>query len=314
MSQKAILAGGSGLLGQTLARRLAARGWEVVILTRDPEQCHSMGDMAAGTGAVRAVQWDGEKGGKWTAELEGAAALVNLAGRSISCVFTLENSREILESRLNAVHALGKALAKCKQPPAVWVQASAVGLYGTTGDGVCDEHTPPARDFLAEVCRQWEDAARAACPPATRQVLLRLGVVLDRSGGAYPVLARLVRRCLGGTAGSGAQGFSWVHSDDAILAFKQAMLVGTMTGAYNVCAPNPVSNAELMTALRRALHRPWVPAAPEFVVRWAAVTLMQTDPTLVLGGRPCAPRRLLAEGFRFEFPELDMALRDLAGK
>lgn len=311
MSQKAILAGGSGLLGHALARRLAARGWEVVILTRDADR---VAPAASGTGVIRAVQWDGEKGGKWTAELEGAAALVNLAGRSINCVFTLENSREILESRLNAVRALGKALAKCKQPPAVWVQASAVGLYGTAGDGVCDENTPPARDFLAEVCRQWEEAARAACPPATRQVLLRLGVVLDRSGGAYPVLARLVRRYLGGTAGSGLQGFSWVHSDDVMLAFQQALLVGTMTGAYNVCAPRPVTNAGLMKALRHSLHRPWVPAAPAFVVRWAAVNVMHMDPTLVLGGRPCAPTRLQAEGFRFEFPELDTALRDLAGK
>jgi len=314
MSQKAILAGGSGLLGRALAHRLAAGGWEVVILTRDPDKFPAADNPAAAAGAVRAVYWDGEKGGKWTAELEGAAALVNLAGRSINCVFTLEHSREILESRLHAVQALGKALAKCKQPPAVWVQASAVGLYGTLGYGLCDENTPPARDFLAEVCRQWEDAARAACPAGMRQVVLRLGVVLDRDGGAYPPLARLVRRWLGGTAGSGTQGFSWIHSDDVMLAFLQAITRPEMSGAYNVCAPRPVTNAVLMTALRRALHRPWVPAAPAFVVRWAAVNLMQTDPTLVLGGRPCTPQRLLAEGFRFEFPELDAALRDLAGK
>jgi hypothetical protein len=263
---------------------------------------------------VRAVYWDGEKGGKWTAELEGAAVLVNLAGRSINCVFTLEHSREILDSRLRAVQALGKALAKCKQPPAVWVQASAVGLYGTMGYGLCDEHTPPAQDFLAEVCHQWENAARAACPAATRQVILRLGVVLDRHGGTYPTLARLVRRWLGGTAGSGTQGFSWIHSDDVMLAFQQAILRPEMTGAYNVCAPRPVTNAVLMASLRHALHRPWVPAAPAFVVRWAAVNIMRMDPTLVLGGRPCTPQRLLAEGFRFEFPELDPALRDLAGK
>ena len=314
MSQKAILAGGSGLLGRALARRLAAAGWEVVILTRDPDTCHLIGDVGGGAGSVRAVYWDGEKGGKWTVELEGAAALVNLAGRSVNCVFTLENSREILESRLNAVQALGKALAKCKQPPAVWVQASAVGLYGTMGYGLCDESTPPARDFLAEVCRQWEGAARAACPAETRQVVLRLGVVLDRNGGAYPTLARLVRRWLGGTAGSGTQGFSWVHSNDVMLAFQQAITRAEMAGAYNVCAPRPVTNAVLMTALRHALRRPWVPAAPAFVVRWAAVKLMKMDPTLVLGGRPCTPQRLLAGGFHFEFPELDAALRDLAGK
>lgn len=309
MSQKAIIAGGSGLLGRALARLLAGEGWEVVILTRDPEK-HPLGtDPAAGI--IRLVAWDGKRGGPWTAELEGADALVNLAGRSINCLFTLENSREILESRLDAVTALGKALTKCKRPPAVWVQAGAVGCYGTIGEEVCDETAPMAHDFLAEVCRQWEEAFRQACPAAIRPVVLRLGVVLDRTGGAYPRLAQLVRRFLGGAAGTGRQGFSWVHGSDVRRAFRYAITVPEMSGAYNVCAPHPASNAEFMASLRRSLHRPWVPPAPAFLVKLAATHLMHTDPTLVLGGRRCVPQRLLAQGFRFEYPDLVSALGDL---
>lgn len=306
---KVILAGGSGFLGRALARQLAARGTEVVILTREPEKYPPNPDVSAGI--TRAVYWDGAVASKWAAELEGAEAVVNLAGRSINCVFTLARSREILESRLHAVKALGKALARAKQPPAVWVQASAVGYYGTAGEGPCDEETPAGTDFLAEVCRQWEEAFHAAGPSSTRQVVLRLGVVLDRHGGAYPALAQLTRRYLGGPAGSGTQGVSWVHRNDAMLAFQQALTRGDMQGAYNVCAPHPVTNAGLMTELRRSLRRPWAPPAPAFLVKLAATYLMKTDPTLVLGGRQCTPRRLLAQGFRFEFPELTSALRDL---
>lgn len=304
MANKVILAGGSGLIGRALARTLHAQGWEPVILTRSP---------AEGT-TIREVAWNGETGGAWTTELADATALVNLTGSSINCVHTLENSREILESRLNAVHALGKALTKQKHAPAVWVQASAVGYYGRRGASVCDEQTPPGQDFLAEVCRQWEEAFRAACPGATRAVVLRLGVVLDRRGGAYPTLAQLTRRFLGGTAGSGEQGFSWVHGSDVTQAFQQAITRSEFTGAYNVCAPHPTTNRELMAALRRTLHRPWVPPAPTFVVRLAATHLMQTDPSLVLDGRRCVPARLQAQGFRFEFSELEGALRNLAAR
>ena len=168
-----------------------------------------------------------------------------------------------------------------------------------------------AHDFLAEVCRQWEAAFQQACPPEVRPAVLRLGLVLDRTGGAYPPLARLVRRFLGGAAGSGRQGFSWVHGHDVRRAFRYAITTPEIKGAYNVCAPHPATNAEFMAALRRSLHRPWVPPAPAFMVKLAATYLMQTDPTLVLGGRLCTPQRLLAQGFRFEYPDLESALGEL---
>ena len=302
MGKKIILAGGRGLLGSALAKKLTKLGAEVVVLSRTPQE----------EAVSREVYWNGESGGAWTAELEGAAALVNFSGRSLHCVFTLENSREILETRLNAVRALGKAVAKCKQPPAVWVQCSATGYYGSTGLGLCDEDLPPGQDFLATVCRQWEEAFAAVELPQTRRVVLRLGTVLSRDGGAYPLLARLTRRFLGGTAGSGHQGFTWVHADDACDAFLQAIQRSELTGAYNLCAPEPATNAEFMRALRHSLGRPWAPPAPAFAVKWIARRFMDSDPQLILNGRACVPTRLLVQEFHFNFPDLPSALRDLA--
>ena len=302
MAKKVVLAGGSGLLGSALAQKLAKAGDEVVILSRVPRE----------NVPIREVFWNGESGGAWTAELEGAAALVNFTGRNLQCIFTLENSREILESRLKAVRALGKAVARCKQPPAVWVQCSATGYYGSAGLGLCDEDSPPGHDFLAEVCRQWEQAMVAVEMPETRRVILRLGVVLSLKGGAYPPLAVLTRRFLGGTAGSGQQGFSWVHGEDAGEIFRQAIERPDWAGAYNVCGPEPATNADFMRILRRSLGRPGAPRAPAFVVKWMARHVLMVDPQLILGGRSCAPARLQAQQFTFKFPDLDSALRDLA--
>lgn len=307
---KVILAGGSGFLGRALGRRLAAEGWEIVVLTRDPDRCPPADDLPA----FRAVLWNGETGGAWAAELEGAAAVVNFAGRSINCVHTLENSREILESRVKAVQALGKGWARTKHPPPAWIQCSATGYYGNAGDRFCDEALASGPGFLAEVCRRWEEAFAALDLPGVRRVVMRLGVVLDPAHGALPPLARLVRRFAGGTAGSGRQYISWVHRDDALAAFAAVLNQPELGGVFNVCSPAPVNNAEFMRELRRVIGRPWVPPAPEFAVRLMAGPLMGVDPNLALHGQRCAPSRLVAAGFKFQHPALGPALRDLLGK
>lgn len=307
---KIVLAGGSGFLGRALTRRLAADGAEIVVLTRDPDLYPRSVDLPA----VRAVWWNGETGGAWAAELEGASALVNFSGRSINCVHTLENGREILESRVKAVQALGKGWARTRHPPPVWIQCSATGFYGNGGDRVCDETLPSGPGFLAEVCRRWEEAYAAEDLPEVRRVVLRLGIVLDPAHGALPPLARLVRRFAGSAAGSGRQYTSWVHRDDALAAFAAVLQRPELSGVYNVCAPFPVTNAEFMRELRRVLGRPWAPPAPEFAVRLLAGRLMGVDPSLALHGQRCAPQRLLAAGFQFQHPALAGALRDLLGK
>lgn len=307
---KVILAGGSGFLGRALGRALSAGGWEVVVLTRDTDRVAPSDE----TPALRGVMWNGETGGAWAAELEGAAALVNLAGRSINCVHSLENSREILESRLNAVKALAKGYARAKHPPRVWVQCSATGFYGNAGDRFCDESLAPGPGFLAEVCRQWEEAFAAVELPDVRRVVLRLGPVLDQKTGPFPAMLGLTRKFLGGAAGSGRQFMSWIHRDDAVAAFAAAVNRPELSGVYNLCAPGVVTNAEFMRELRAAVGRPWVPPAPEFIVRFMAEHHFHTDGNLALHGQRCTPQKLLATGFKFAHPAVGGAIRDLLGK
>jgi len=308
MANKAVLAGGSGFLGRALTRRLVAEGWEVIVLTREPDK------LPPRDAAVRTVGWNGETAGAWRKELEGAAVLVNFAGRSINCVHTLENSREILESRINAVHALGRAMDATKHPPAVWVQCSAAGYYGNAGDRFCEESLPPGPGFLAEVCRLWEEAFAALDLPGVRRVVLRLGPVLDRQTGPLPAMLGLTRKFLGGAAGTGRQYLSWVHRDDAVAIFAAAVTRPEMTGTYNACAPGPVTNMEFMRELRAAVGRPWCPPAPEFVVRFAAEKYFHTDGNLVLHGQRLQTARLQAAGLAFKYGQLSAALANLLGK
>lgn len=305
MARKVILAGGSGFIGSAVARHLAAEGWDVVILTRGSK---TVLDRVVG---ARPVAWDGTGVGAWTSELEGAQAIVNLAGASVNAVPTERNRQKILQSRLAAVRALGEALARTAQRPAAWIQGSAVGYYGPHGDEPCTEDTAPGNDFLAQVCREWEAAFAASCPGDVRPVVLRFGMVLGRTGGAFPLLARLARAGLGGTAGHGRQGISWVHVDDVVQIITRALAPPDLRGAYNVCAPQPLPNADFMRALRAAVHRPWSPPAPAFMVRLGARYLLRTNPDLVLDGQFAVPRRLEAAGYQFRFPALAPALADL---
>lgn len=300
--QRVILAGGSGFLGTALARHFVEGGAEVVILTRSP---------GPGTPEVREVGWDGRTSGAWAHELEGAALLVNLAGYSVNCRHTPKNRRRIVDSRVQSVEALGAALALAAAPPKVWVQASGVGCYGDTIKE-CDEGAPRGTDFLADVCRLWEEAFARATAQGVRGVVARLGMVLGPGGGAYPLLERLVRLGVGGAAGSGRQPVSWIHLVDVVKAIDFLAANSQSSGIYNITAPNLTDNAGLMVALRAVWHRPWIPPAPAFLVRLAA-GLIGMESSLVLGGVRAVPRRLLAEGFSFRFPGLPEALGDLAG-
>jgi uncharacterized protein (TIGR01777 family) len=306
MPRRIVLAGGSGLAGTALARHFAAAGWEVVILSRRA---------APGRGAVRTVGWDGRSAGPWAAELDGAAAVVNLTGRNIGCLHTPENRRLILESRVDSVRAVAAAVAGCRRPPEVLVQASAIGIYGDTGDRICDEGSPVAADFLAGVVAAWEGAffqgAGAAGP---RRVALRFGHLLGRDGGLLPPLARVTRCFLGGAAGSGRQYLSWLHLADLGALCDWVIARPEARGVYNACAPGPVTNAGFMRQLRRTLHRPWCPPAPAWAVRAVSRYLLRVEPSLLLTGGRCVPRRLLAEGFSFGFPNLAPALGDLLGR
>lgn len=292
--KRIILAGGSGFVGSALAPVLRTKGYEPLVLGRGETD----------------LQWDGKTLGSWAGALEGAEAIVNLTGKNINCRHTEANRREILASRVDSVRVLGEAIARCAAPPNVFVQASGVGYYGDTGDRVADEDSPPGDDFPAMVCRQWEGAVNALDLPATRKIILRLGVVLGRDGGALPVLEKLARWFLGGAAGSGRQFMSWVHIEDVVRIFAAAIERPELAGAFNATSPSPVTNSEFMRELRRALHRPWSPPAPAPFVR-AAAWLMGSNGDLALLSNRCQPRRLLEHGFEFRFPTLPAALANL---
>ncbi|MGD1087684.1 MAG: TIGR01777 family oxidoreductase, partial [Verrucomicrobiota bacterium] len=265
---RVLLAGGSGFIGQSLARELLARNYEVVILTRAPCERFDGG---------REVEWSGTYVGEWIKYLDGAEAIVNLVGRNINCPHTPENLREIMESRVNSVCAIVAAFDHVKNPPHVWVQAGAIGFYGDPNDTVCDENSPPGNDALAEVCQRWEAAFSSARTPKTRQVLLRIGFVLGCDGGALPVLSKLTKWFLGGTVGSGKQFISWIHLADLTQMFMSAIENENLSGTFNATAADPVTNAEFMRELRRALHRPWSPPAPVWAVKLSS-RLMKSEP------------------------------------
>ena len=301
MKPRIVLAGGSGFIGQSLSPFLVSKDYEVIVLTRAKSDRH---------GAVRHAHWDGKTLGDWIEFVNGALAVVNLTGRSINCRQTPENRREIVDSRIDSVRVLGEAIGRCPQPPRAFVQVAGVGIYGDKGERICDETTAPGNDFVTEVCEKWEAAFAKVEAPAMRKVLLRLGVVLGPNGGFLELLGKLTRWFLGGQVGNGRQYISWIHISDLsrlVLASIEREEVG---GVFNATSPNPVTNAEFMRELRRALHRPWSPPVPEFAARIGA-WLMGTEASLDLVSQRCMPKRFLENGFTFEFPELQTALANI---
>ena len=301
LRRKAVIAGGSGFIGTALVEALDARNWEVVVLTRSPERY---------VGAARAVGWDGRNVGCWARELDRAEVIVNLAGRSVDGRPTQRHREEVLISRVDSVRVIGEALKKCESPPQTWVQASALGIYGDTGDRICDEEAPFAGGYPANVCRAWEDTLGKAALERMRVPVLRIGFVLGRSGGALSFLAELARWSLGGTAGSGRQWVSWIHLSDLIRIFLEAIENSSWSGAYNAAGPNPARNRDLMREVRRALGCIWSPPAPAFAVR-AGCWVLGSDADLALTSQRCLPSRLTAAGFGFKFANLEEAMSDL---
>ena len=299
---RVVIAGGTGFIGTNLARHLGDLGCEVVLLSRHiPKE----------RGSWEHAKWDGRTLGDWAKHLEGAAAVVNLAGRTVDCIKTPDHCDEILRSRVEATLAIGKALRGMKNPPPVWVQMATAHIYGDPPDVVCDEDSPFGFGLAPIVGKAWEEAYAKAVLPSMRQVILRTSFVLGKNSGAFPKLKMLARLGLGGRVSHGRQGISWIHIVDMSRLIARAIANDAMKGAYNATAPNPVSNDEFMRTLRRAIRMPIGLPAFELMVRFGAHYLMRTDPELVLYGRYCVSRRLKNEGFEFEFEDLDSALENL---
>ena len=300
-----VIAGGSGFIGTSLAVHLAELGREVVILSRSGN----------GAGPRSREQWDARTLGDWSAALDGASGLVNLVGRSVDCVKTPDHRDEILRSRVEATRVLGEALRAVENPPPVWVQMSTAHIYGDPPSVRCDEDSPTGLGLAPLVGKAWEEAFEAAALPEQRKVILRTSFVIGRDrgagGGALARLRTLVRLGLGGRVGSGTQGMSWIHETDMNRIFERAIDDISMNGVYVSSAPNPVSQVEFMQTLRGAMRMPIGLPAFGWMVRIGAPLVLRTDPELALYGRYVVPKRLIEEGFTFEFPRLEEALADL---
>ncbi|HKQ63268.1 MAG TPA: TIGR01777 family oxidoreductase [Candidatus Polarisedimenticolaceae bacterium] len=307
---RVVLPGGSGQVGTILARSFRAGGHDVVVLARTPQPA-----------PWRVIAWDGRTLGPWSAELEGADVVVNLAGRNVNCRYTAENRRLILDSRIDSTRVVGAAIERTARPPRVWLQASTATIYAHRFDAPNDEATgiiggqeadaPASWRFSIEVATAWERAANEARVPDTRRVLLRSAVVLspDR-GGIFDTLLGLVRRGLGGRAGDGRQYVSWIHDHDFVQAVRWLTEHDEIEGVVNLAAPNPVTNEEFMHELRDA----WGTRLGLPATRWMlelGARLMHTETELVLKSRRVVPGRLQRGGFEFRFPTWATAARDL---
>ncbi|MDG2055363.1 MAG: TIGR01777 family oxidoreductase [Phycisphaerales bacterium] len=300
---RVVIAGGSGFLGRALARHLGQRGgFDVVLLSRTkPNE----------KGPWRFEPWDARTPGPWSDVLDGADVLVNLVGRTVDCIKTPDHQDEILRSRVDSTRVLGQVIQRLERKPSTWVQMSTAHIYGDPPSVWCDESSSFGTGLAPEVGMAWEHAFDEGCPETVRRVILRTSFVLGRSGGALPRLSLIARLGLGGRVGHGRQGMSWLHQDDMNRIFERAILDSSMEGVYIATGPNPVSNEVFMRALRKAVGMPIGLPAMAWMVRIGAPLFMRTDPELALYGRYCVPKRLLAEGFKFEHEGIENALCSL---
>lgn len=305
--RKVVLAGGSGFLGRALAKALLAEGYQVVNLSRrlgEPSEC------------VRTVFWDGQTMGAWCVELEGAHAVINLAGRTVDCRYTHKNRRQIMESRLKSTRVLALGIKECVTPPKFWVNAASATIYADTRGELpanTEENGVIGDGFSVGVCQAWEAEFWRWTLPKTKQVCLRVAITLGPDGGAFVPLRRLAQLGLGGPQGGGQQWLSWLHIDD-FCGIVDAILSDELRGnLYNCVSPEVVKNHNFMRALRRSvggLGRIFAMPQPRPLIDFGA-WLIRTETELVLKSRKVAPGALLADGYDFKYPNLEGALNDL---
>jgi uncharacterized protein len=291
-----VVAGGTGFLGRALVDRLVRGGHDVRVLSRNPT-------------SARDIQWtpDGTTG-PWGPAVDRAEAVINLAGESIAGGrWTAARKARIRDSRIGATRSLVAAMHDATRAPSILLSGSAVGYYGPRGNEPLTEQADAGSDFLASVCREWEAEALKAAN-RTRVVLLRTGLVLEKDGGALPQMALPFKLFAGGPAGSGEQYYSWIHRDDWVNMVLWALSTGSVRGPLNLTAPNPMTNREFARTLGRVLRRPSFMPAPAFALRAA---LGEMADALLLSGQRVLPAAAEAQGFRFQHPALEPALRNI---
>ncbi len=308
---KVVIPGGSGQVGTILARSFHADGHEVVVLSR-----------TAVNARWRTAKWNLEKLDGWEREFDGADVVINLAGRSVNCRYTPENRKEILESRVRSVEAVGAVIALAKHPPKVWLQASTATIYAHSFDEANDEYigkiggsepdAPETWRFSIDVATAWENAFdNLDLPSSTRRIKLRSAMTMSPDdGGIFDTLLRLVRCGLGGKSGDGRQYISWIHERDFVSAVRFLIEQEEIQGTVNVSSPVPLPNEEFMAILRKEWGIRFGLPAASWMLEIGAVFL-RTETELILKSRRVVPRRLLDAGFEFQYPQWNEAAREL---
>jgi len=307
---RVVIPGGSGQVGNILARHFHSKGDEVLVLARKSLRV-----------PWRVALWDGVNLGSWANQFENADVVINVAGRSVNCRYNAKNRREIMDSRTESTRIVGEAIRRAARPPRIWMNASTATIYRHAFDRPMDEftgelggHEPDAPNswrFSIEVAKRWEETFFSISTPNTRRIALRSALTLSPdSGGIFDLLLRLVRFGFGGTASSGRQFVSWIHHLDFVHAVEHLIASDHMDGAVNLAAPEPLPNREFMRALRQAWGTPIGLPSTKWMLQLGAV-LLRTETELMLKSRRVVSTRLQKDGFQFQFPDWPSAARDL---
>jgi len=299
---KVIIIGGTGFIGKKLVRRMLLDGFEISVLGRN------FSDELFTDPRIERISADTMRGGPWQEAVANAEIIINLAGASIFTRWSNKTKKEIYESRILTTHNIVEALRGKALPSRYLLNASAVGYYGDRQDEIIDEGASGGDDFLARLCRDWEKEAHEATPYNTLVRVVRFGVVLGKHGGSFPKLVNIFKFLLGAELGNGKQWFSWIHEEDLVNALLFLIKNRDIEGPINGVSPNPVMNTELTRTLAKVVKRPLIlPPIPTFFLKF----MLGEFSDVFLKGQRVQPKKLESEGFTFQFPKLEEALRNL---
>ena len=304
MAKRILITGATGFIGRPLSFELVKNGYEVVVLSRRPAMAKNMF-----AGQVKVAEWDATTAGGWIELVDGAMAIINLVGENIGTGrWTDKKKQLILQSRLKAGSVITEAIQSAERKPQVLIQPSGVGYYGNRGDESLDENSSNGTGFLADVARQWEQSVRGVKALGVRLASIRLGCVLGAHGGVIPRLVPPFRFFLGGHPGSGRQWLAWVHLEDVIGVICFLVENADCEGPFNVTSPAPILSKNFYNLLGKTMRRPAVFPMPAFALR---LILGEMATELLLPSQKIIPKKLLEAGYRFKFPDLNVALKDI---
>ena len=303
---KVAITGATGFVGSRLVEKLKAEGSQILVLTRNQERAKRIFPASAFPN-LEIFAYRPAESGDWQQSIADCDAVVNLAGEPIAERWTPEHKKAILESRQLGTRKIVEAIAQADPKPSVLINASAIGYYGTSETATFEEDSPGGNDFLAEVCKKWEAEAQKVKEAGVRLVILRIGIVLDKDGGALAKMLPPFKLFAGGPLGSGRQWFSWIHRDDLVNLIVEALKRPDIEGTFNATAPNPVRMNQFCQTLGEVMNRPsWLP-----VPGFALETLLGEGAKVVLEGQQVLPKKIQSLAFQYQYPTLKSALEGI---